>query len=336
MSKRYTGVLERLPLHFRDFFMRRADQSQIPAFRSQGKFIPEEKRYTRPEQWKVLEGDRVMFVKGPNKGKIGKVLGLQPFTNSIYTDIAETEPLSVPKQLWQEGQNEYLIDYPKTVSPDDVRVVTTMVKEDGTEYDIVAEEVVFNGKYFDEDYKKMMPIRRVKYHEHIIIPWPRPDPAEDCVFSTPPEMAEERSHIENSILHFEQPADFKIESLRDPIMKRPYKWDKQVLKKGDITKLTAPGIPYSETKKAMYEERKQIRESQITEMSAEVMEFIGSRVAEHLNNVTDPDFKRYVDKVSGEYRKQKLARREKEKHLQDLQIKEAQKRNKRAKEANAQ
>ncbi|KAG7735015.1 hypothetical protein KL948_000581 [Ogataea haglerorum] len=335
MANDITRMLERLPKHFRDLLISRIDQSQIPALRTNGKVVLEEQRYTRPEQWKVLEGDRVMFAKGPNKGKFGKVLGLHPSFNTIYTDIAESKPLVIPKQLWQDGQNGYLIDFPKTVSPDDVKVVATLVKEDGTEYDIVAEEVIFKGKYFDEDYKKMMPIRRVKYHEHIIIPWPRPDPAEDCAFSTPPEVAEERTHSENSILKFEQPADFTIESLRDPVMKRPYKWDKQVLKKGDITKLTAPGMPYSETQKAMFEERKQIRESQITEMSAEVMEFIGSRVAEHLNNVTDPNFKHYVEKVSGQYRERKLARREQEKQFRDLQIKEAEKRNRRAKRANA-
>ncbi|KAH3670755.1 hypothetical protein OGAPHI_001271 [Ogataea philodendri] len=331
MSSRYSP-LERLPAHLRNFLIKRSEQAQLPAFRRQtDRFVPEEKRFSKPEQWKVLEGDRVMFIKGVNKGKIARVLGLQSFSNHIFTDISETKPMVVPKQLWQENQDTYLIDYPKTVPVEDVRVVATVAREDGTEYDIAAEDVVFKGKYFDEDYKKMMPIRRVKYHEHIIIPWPRVDPVDDCAFSTPPDVVEERTHVENSILTYDQPSDFSIESLRDPTMKRAYKWNKQVLKKGDITKLTPPSEIFSETKKAMFEERKQIREAQIKEISPEVLEFIGSRVAEHLNNVTDPRFKQYVDKVSGESRARKLEAKQQEKQFQDLKIKEAEQRNKQKK-----
>ncbi|GMG19575.1 unnamed protein product [Ambrosiozyma monospora] len=326
LSKRYGANFDRLPHFSRKMFEQMSLDAQIPAFVPDVPEVPKKDQFKRPEQWKVQVGDKVLITKGKFKGTVTKVMGLHSSTNRLYLEQSETKKIVVPKQYWQPKQDSHVIDYPKTVSVHDIKVVGTLVEENGTERDIAADQLVFKGAYWDADYKKMMPYRRIKHHEHIIIPWPRPDPEEEDAFSTNQEVAEVRTYLPDSVLKTDAPRDI-VKSLRDPLAKRAYKWDKKYLTKSDVKRMTPPEPLYTEEKKAMFAERAKIRESHPTEISEDVTEFIGSKVAAHLNAVEDPHFAQYINSVSPEVAKLRLEKREQEQRTRELAAKEAQERN---------
>ncbi|QPG75397.1 hypothetical protein FOA43_002751 [Brettanomyces nanus] len=331
LSKRYGANLERFPFFLRKMFDQMSREAQLPALSSEVAEVPMKKRFNKPEQWKVEVGDRVLMTKGKYRGHVTKVLALHRPTNRLFLELAETKKMVVPKQFWQPGQSTHVIDYPRTVHPDDVKVVGTAIEraEDGTERekDIAADQLVFKGEYWDADYGKMMPYRRVRFHENIIIPWPRPEPEEECSFSTPIEAAEERTYLPKCLVRTDAPEGI-VESLRDPLIKRRYKWDKQYITRSEAKKLRQPEMPFSDVKKAMFAERAQIRANTPTEPSTETIELVGKLVADRLNSVTDPNFAAYVNSVAPDARAKKIEAREKAKMIHDEKIREAQERNK--------
>ncbi|ODV85898.1 hypothetical protein CANARDRAFT_175659 [[Candida] arabinofermentans NRRL YB-2248] len=295
LSKRYGANVDRFPHYLRKMFEQMSKKSQLPALRPDARIVEESKRFTKPSQWKVQVGDRVLITRGKLSGTVTKVAALHEASNRIYLEQSETRRIIAPQAFWQPNQDSHVLEYPKTYHINDVKVVGTIVEEDGTERDIAADKLVFKGAYFDQDYNKMMPIRRIKYNEHIVIPWPKPEPVEDCEFSTPREVTEVRTHYTDSIVKLDTPEGYSVETFRNPTAKNWSKWNKRYLSKSDIKKLTPPEMPLSETKKAMLADKLKIKEQQITEMSPEVLEFIGGKVAQHLNSITDPNFKQFVD-----------------------------------------
>lgn len=303
------------------------ERSQIPAFRSEYHQVEEKERYKSPQQWTVQPGDTVMLTRGKYSGTITKVIALQKETNRVFVENSETKRVVVPKQYWQPGQTSHIIDYPLPQHPYDLKVVGTLVNEDGTEKKIAADKLVFKGEYWDEDYKKMMPYRRVKYNENIIIPWPRPEPKEDCDYSTSQELVEERTFFPNSIVFSDSPSDL-LTSMRNPLIKRPYKWNKEYLTKSDVKRLVPPSMPLSESKLAGREERKQIRDSIPTEPSTETIDLVGDKVAAYLNNITNPHLAKYINSKAPGYKDPILEIKAKQKKLYDEKVRENRERNK--------
>lgn len=320
-STRYGRELSRYPHYIRKMFEQMQERSQIPAFRSQFRQVDEKARYQTPQQWGVQPGDTVLITKGKYAGSISKVVALQKETNRVFLEHSETKKVVVPKQYWQPGQTSHIIDYPLPQHPKDLKVVGTLVQEDGTEKKIAADKLVYSGEYWDADYKKMMPYRRVKYNEHIIIPWPRPEPVEDCQYSTSEELVEERTFFPSSIAFTDAPQDL-LKSLRHPLIKRPYKWNKEYLTKSDIKRLNAPEMPISQDKKNAISERQQIKESLPTEPLPETVSLVGDKVAEFLNNVTDPSYAKFINKISPDYKDPKKLIEEKQKKLYDEKVRE--------------
>lgn len=326
-SKRYGRELSRYPHYIRKMFEQMQERSQIPAFRSEYGQVDEKKRYKLPQQWTVQPGDTVMITKGKYSGTVTKVVALQNETNRVFLEHSETKRVAVPKQYWQPGQTSHIIDYPLPQHPKDLKVVGTLVEEDGTEKKIAADKLVFSGEYWDEDYKKMMPYRRVKYNENIIIPWPRPEPVQDCAYSTSGELVEERTFFPNSIVFSDSPSDLS-KSMRHPLMKRPYKWGKEYLTKSDVKRLNPPSMPLSEAKLAAIEERKQIKASLPKEPLPETVSLIGDKVASFLNNITNPHYAKFINKMSPGYKDPTELFREKQKKLYDEKVRENQEMNK--------
>lgn len=326
-SKRYGRELSRYPHYIRKMFEQMQERSQIPAFRSEYRQLEEKKRYNSPQQWTVQPGDTVMITKGKYSGTVTKVVALQKETNRVFLEHSETKRVVVPKQYWQPGQTSHIIDYPLPQHPKDLKVVGTMVEEDGTEKKIAADKLVFKGEYWDEDYRKMMPYRRVKYNENIIIPWPRPEPVQDCIYSTSQELVEERTFFPNSIVYSDSPSDLST-SMRHPLIKRPYKWNKEYLTKSDVKRLTPPTMPLSEAKLAGIEERKEIKASIPKEPLPETVDLIGDKVASFLNNITDPHYAKFINKMSPDYQDPAKLFREKQKKLYDEKVRENQELNK--------
>lgn len=329
-TKRYGANIDRFPEGTKKMLFKFAAMTQIPAFRSDKGELPKERIFTRPEQWKVEIGDRVLITKGRFKGHVTKVLAFHRSTNELFVEQSETKKMVIPKQYWQAGQQSHVINYPKPISPRDVKVVSTMVEigKDGVEKrtEIAADDVVFKGMYWDADYGKMMPYRRVKYHENIIIPWPRPEPVEDDAFATSKEDSEERTYIPNSIVRTDSPPGI-VESMRSPIMRRKYKWDKQVISRSDEKRLTPSEMPISAAKKAGMEERQKINESIPKKPTEETVNLVGSRVATLLNGVTDANFAAWVNSVAPDSKLKNLEKKEKEKKILAEKTREAHQRN---------
>ncbi len=329
-TKRYGVNIDRFPEGTKKMLFKFSAQTQLPAFRSDKGEFPEEKRFTKPEQWKVEVGDRVLITKGKFKGHVTKVLAYHTPSNRLFVEMAETRKVVIPRQYWQAGQQSHVINYPRPISPRDVKVVGTMVEKgkDGVEKrtEIAADEVVFKGMYWDADYGKMMPYRRVKYHENIIIPWPRPEPVEDDAFATSKEESEERTYIPNSIVRTDSPPGI-VESMRSPLMRRKYKWDRKVISKSDEKRLTPPEMPISASRKAGIEERRKINESIPKEPTTETINLVGSRVASLLNGVADANFAAWVNSAAPDSKAKKLSKKEKEKKITAEKTREAQERN---------
>lgn len=302
-------------------FEQMQERSQIPAFRSQFRQVDEKVRYQTPQEWSVQPGDSVLITKGKYAGSISKVVALQRETNRVFLEHSETKRVVVPKQYWQAGQTSHIIDYPLPQHPKDLKVVGTLVEEDGSERKIAADKLVFSGQYWDADYGKMMPYRRVKYNEHIIIPWPRPDVVEDCVYSTSQDLVEERTFFPNSIVYSDAPQDL-IKSLRHPLIKRPYKWSKQYITKSDIKRINGPSMPQSQDKINANLERKQIKENLPKIPSQETISLVGDKVAQFLNNITDPSYAKFINKVSPGYKDPKELLLEQQKKLLNEKIRE--------------
>lgn len=330
LSKRYGTNLDRFPSYLRKMFERMSRDAQLPALTSDVAELPQDRRYKSPKQWTVQPGDRVLLTKGKYRGHVTKVLGLHHPTNRVFVETADTKKVVVPKQFWQAGQSSHMVNYPKTVRPQDLKVVGTVVETaaDGTERekDIAADQLVFKGEYWDDDYHKMMPYRRIKFHENIIIPWPRPEPEEDCPFSTPVESVEERTYVPNCLVRTDAPAGI-VESMRDPLMKRGYKWDKKIISHSEAKRLAKPNMPISEAKQAMIDEKIKIKASIPKEPTKETIDIVGSRVAKKLNEVTDVNFAQWVESVSPEAGKAKKEAHELAKKIRDEKIREAQEKN---------
>ncbi|OWB71383.1 hypothetical protein B5S31_g1070 [[Candida] boidinii] len=335
LSKRYGMNMNRLPHFYKKMFEQLSAQSQLPALRPDAKEVAEDDRFSSYKEWQVAVGDRVLITKGKYRGTITKVVGLHESTNRLYLEHSETRRIVVPKQFWQKNQDSHVIDYPQTVHPKDVKVVGTITDEvSGEDSDIAAHALVFKGEYWDEDYKKMMSYRRIRYNEHIIIPWPRPDIVEDDAFSTPELHTVERTYTPMTIASNEMPEGV-IQSLRDPIAKRPYKWGKKQVTKSDLYKLSTPQMPISEAKKAFKSEITEIKSKEIKEIPNDVMEFIGSKVADHLNNITEPALAKYIESVGPEYKNKKIAKKEKEREVYKAKDEAKQRANKRKEELNS-
>lgn len=302
-SKRYGANMKRLHPLVKAHFDNINRKGQIPAVRNDLPAVREEKQFKSLEDWKYTVGDKVMIVKGALKGTVTSIIRTQKETNGFMLEDGPTKEVVIPPNYWLQSESSHVVEYPKVVTSEYFKLVGTIKDEtSGESRQIAANDVVFRGKYWDEDYKKMMPYRCIKNKEEYIIPWPRPDKPEDDKFCTEEAVALERTYEPVSIFESDIPSDL---NLRDPLAKRKSRFERkqQLLTKKDLKLLQSPAMPYSDTKKAFFSERAEIRSKQITEMSAEVADFIGKRVADHLNKIKDPYMWQYIKKVSGDRKK---------------------------------
>lgn len=320
LSKRYPGTTDHLPRFARKHFDRMQRESQ-PAFqRANAPQVRRGDRFTTPEQWKLQVGDKVLITRGQHKGTVSEVVHLQSETNRVFLQVHSARKVVVPKSWWSTGQTSHVIDYPASFSTRDLKLVAAVPQEDGTTTEIAAYDVVLSGEEWDPDYKRMMPIRRVRYNEHITIPWPRPDPVEECELSTPEELAHERTYYPTSLAGDATVPDDLIQSLRHPLMKRPYKWGDRVFSRGEIAKLRGPQMPVSAAKLAGRAERAALAASLPKEPSTDTVEVVGSRVAEFLNAIENPHYAKFVSRLAPDYKDPAAAFREAQKKLRDARV----------------
>lgn len=142
--------------------------------------------------------------------------------------------------------------------------------------------VDLDGEYYDTDYNKFLPVRRLTHDPSVIIPWPRPKtPLAASEFATPADIVDERTFFPSTILEPPVPvaAISQIRNQHSRFKRRPK------ITAQDLREMTAPEMPLSATKKAFLAEMKAKHQKagpKSAELSKEVEDFIGKEIEKGL------------------------------------------------------
>lgn len=244
------------------------------------KEVKDDEKFHTAKEWKFMPGDRVVIMKGKNRGNICFVKQHDSTTNGFILDEnGPTKSVPVPKQFWLEGQKTHMISVPVAIKQEDLRLIADIddPSNPGQTKIVAVRDIEFNGTYYDENYKKMMPYRSVLGQDDLIIPWPKPEPQDEGELATEPSTAREQTFWVESITKNPIPRQAM------PTIRNPHsKFRRGNLTARDISKLIAPKMPLSETKKAYLEERKKLAKSPRPQLTEEEVEKIGEKVYQHL------------------------------------------------------
>ena len=256
-----------------------------PFLRTDLPTVPEDRQYKDEKDWVFLPGDRVVIMNGECRGNIARVRSHNKETNSyLLDDNGPSRRVAVPKFYWEEGQTTHVVSMPTPVLKRDLRLVADIDDPDnpGRVKTVAVENVTFKGKYYDENYRKMMPYRCVYVQPDLIIPWPKPEEPEEGSLSTSGEAAREQTFWVDTIVKNTIPEKAFL-TIRNPHSK--YRRGK--LTGRDIRKLVAPDMPLTETKKAYLAEKEMLRSRPKPELTEEDKIAIGEKVLEHLRNTRE-------------------------------------------------
>lgn len=269
ISKAGSRILERLNNPTSKFAKGKEKKrlQSIPEFMRPDLPIVEESHKFKSEQdWKFLPGDRVVIVRGDHRGNVCVIKGRDEHTNGyLLDDNGPTKQVVVPKEYWQEGQTSHVVAIPRTMCQKDLRLVADIEDEGnpGQIKTVAIQNVVFKGKYYDEDYKKILPYRCVYGQTDLVIPWPRPEPVEDGNLGTTPEVTREQTFWVDTAARNPIPRNAFL-TIRNPHSK--YRRGKITAR--DLEYLVKPKMPLTESQEAglaMKEEMAKVKRPQLTE-----------------------------------------------------------------------
>ncbi|KAL6454512.1 MRPL40 54S ribosomal protein L40 [Candida maltosa Xu316] len=292
-KSRFQRNIENYKPNIKKHFDLQNEKGLLPTFR--GTFpetISKSKRKT-PFQAGIIEGDMAYVTKGPHKGKIAQVLQYSSEFNAVSLSGISSKKL-IPKTFWGEGQTSHVFDYPDYIPRENVRVVGKERDENGDISYIVAEDVDMRDSYYDDRYKKFIPRRFIKHHSKIEIPWPTPAEETDGELSTAPNVAMEKTYEFQSIARSGTPKA-ALSQLRNPFSK----YKKKKLSGFQVAKLNGPEMPLTIEQKIWVAKS----EAQAAEnakrvyqpLSDEVQEFIGSKMADHMNKIESPALRYHLE-----------------------------------------
>jgi large subunit ribosomal protein L24 len=136
---------------------------------------PELNKDQRPKWFPIVEGDRVVVVKGRDKGRIGDVTELLKEQGTVRVKGVNLMDIIVPTWMQQEQQldGSQLSTFPKPVPLEDVRLVYPLPHpETGVPRDVLIERLVNVNWQFDKTKKEWTQGDRVVAGTNTIIPWP--------------------------------------------------------------------------------------------------------------------------------------------------------------------
>lgn len=280
-----------------------------PTFLSQNHFKPDG-TYVSPddqipfEKWPVKIGDRVQIIT-PNPGsledklKVGKVTSYATQTNSIYVEgLGGTVKTLIPPQGFFENQSNPVIDLPRPIPIENVRLVVSTREENPEtgaveEKDVAVHSVKIDtkNKYYDADYNDFLPRRSLRHDVSVEIPWPRPEkplqpsPSE---LTTDAETATARTWFPNSILEPPLPVE-AIPQVRNPYSKFKSNRRNYVVSEEEASRVLAkmPKMPVPKEKKEYQQKFDAIMEKAppktlTQEELAELENFVGIAIEEGL------------------------------------------------------
>lgn len=241
----------------------------------------------------ITSGDLAYIVEGENKGQITSVFQYSSNNNCVLLANATSKKL-IPKTRHVEHQASHYIDYPVYTPLSHIRLVGKDKDDDGKVNYLVADEIVFKDKYYDDRYKQWLPRRYIKHHESIEIPWPNPPKElEDGELSTIEPVVFEKTWELQTIGKSPLPEGV-INELRNPHSKHK----SRVLTELHVSRLNAPEMPLTKEQKIYLAKQAQKPAKVLEPLTEEVQDYIGSRIAEHLNTIDDPNMLRHLESLS--------------------------------------
>ena len=292
---RFERNVNKYPENLRKHFQKNKEITNLPSFKNFfPTTLPRSQQKTNVEAG-IMEGDLAYVTTGSHKGKIAEVLSYSPEYDAVSLSNISSKKL-IPKIFWPEGQTSHVFDFPDYIPRNQVRVVGKDKDENGNVSYVVAEDIELRDKYYDDRFKKFMPRRFVKYHENIEFPWPEPQALEDGPLSTPENVAMERTFEFNSIAKSGIPK-VALAQLRNPYSKHK----KKTLSGLQVAKLNGPEMPLTIEQKiwiAKNQEKQAETKPEYKPLLDEVQEFIGKKMAEHLNKIKSPELRYHLDVLS--------------------------------------
>lgn len=245
----------------------------------------------RVKDMPFVVGDRVQMTKGPDKNKIGIIRALYESGNSyIVEGIGGTERLVLPRELWYEGQTKPVVNFPKPVSYKDLRLVTKMKNEDGTEEDVVIHSLELKGTFYDKHTNQIRPIRRAKHDHSIVVPYPRGEPVKptESQLATAADVVDERTNYVTSIIDHPIPIG-ALNQVRNPYSK--YRWLKNApkLAESDLKWATPKSMPTTPATKELLAKLAELPPKHKTPFTKDIEKFIGEQVKQGLQNRSEKE-----------------------------------------------
>ncbi|RCK59236.1 54S ribosomal protein L40, mitochondrial [Candida viswanathii] len=284
-----------LPEYLRKSLRKHQEAGSLPTLKG---FFPDElpksQRKTDVEAG-IMQGDLAYITTGRHKGKIVEVLAYNSLTDTVMLSGISSKKI-LPKMYWPEGHESYVYDFPDFVPRKDVRLAGKERDERGNISYVVAEDVELRDEYYDDRFKKFIPRRFAKYHDNIEFPWPEPAEIHEGALSTPEHVVMERTFEFQSIAKSGIPKA-ALDKLRNPFSK----YKKRLLSAYQVAKLKGPEMPLTKEQKiwlARSEKRKIENKPKYYPLSEEVQEFIGAKMAQHLNKIESPELRLHLEGLS--------------------------------------
>lgn len=292
---RYQKDLAKLPENLRKSMRKNQDVSQMPTFKDFfPETLPKSKQKTAIEAG-IMQGDMAYVTSGPYKGKIAEVLSYNKEYDTVSLSNITSKKL-IPKIFWPEGHESHVFDFPDFIPRKDIRLVGKDRDEQGNISYVVAEDIVLKDNYYDDRFKKFIPRRYVKHHDKIEFPWPEPQSLEDGELSTPEHVVMERTYEFQSIARTGIPKG-ALAQLRNPFSKHK----KRILSEFQVAKLKGPDMPLTVEQKiwlAKNQQKAQTSKPKYYPLSDDVQEFIGAKMAEHINKIESPELRLHLETLS--------------------------------------
>lgn len=291
-KKRFQRDLDKYPKALRDALYKQKSKYNLPTF-PLGEYVPKDEIISGMEKVKIASGDFVYVTEGEHKGKISNVIDYMPQSDSfILSDV--TGKRLIPKNLWTENQTTHLMDYPEPVPRRMVKLAAKDRDEKGKVSFVVADDVVLKSKYYDPRYRRWIPRRFVKHHELIEVPWPKPplEPTDDYL-STTADSVFLKTYETQSIARSPVPKTVMAE-LRNPYSNHK----KKALTEFQARRLNAPQMPLSTEQKIYLAKKAVTPEKKLQPLTHEIKDFIGERMAAHINKISNPALLTHLEALS--------------------------------------
>lgn len=287
-KKRFVRDVERLPTRIRDAFHRSQLDFALPSFDKQLPPTQVNKSQQKSSvETGITEGDIVYITQGDHKGEIATVNKYIPIYDA-YVLSNSTSKRIFHKSNWVEGQSSHLIDFPNFIPRENIKLAgKEKDPESGKSTFLVADEIELKDKYYDDRYKMWIPRRFIKHHDTIEIPWPNPPAVQDGTLSTAEDTVFEKSYELQTIAKPPMPIE-ALAQLRNPHSKHK----KRIFTKMQVGRIAVPDMPLSVEQKIYLARKSKAEEAgevkKVKKLSPEVIDFVGQRIAEHINKIDNP------------------------------------------------